>query len=352
MTGIAHDLNGSRTMNGLRTIDIRPRVFISYSSRDNPLVARLDNDLQLAGLTVWRDSHDIAPGESLRGAIFKDGMTECDHAVVYMTAKSITSPWVRQEIDAAAVINAEREGVFLSIFVDSNLTRDRLTPELRSVKSPILTTETYEPCLRSIISNAWRGLVARRKPFGTGYPPSIELAIAEQLLDRNFYKSQVVFRITVDNVADSSARFLTELSYNVTNRADSAHHWYIGKTFRNPVSIREVFFNGVRRDAEGLDNRDARGLRVPCLLEAGETGEVLIRVQEDVRLPDSDLYTSYYPATDLRVNVTFPEDLIAFDVERLYFVKVQPRREAGTLDIYMDRGVLPYQGLRLNWRRR
>jgi hypothetical protein len=335
-----------------RAGEVRPTVFISYSSSDHDLVARLDSDLQAAGITVWRDERRITPGQPLRSTIFRDGIAKSDHVVVYLSAKSITSPWVSQELDAASVMNAERGGVFLSLFVDSNHTRDRLTPDLRALQSPVLTDATYEQCLRSLISNSWRGLVARRNPFGTGYPPAIEQAVTEQLLLRPFYKSNVVFHIDVKPADHSAAHFKTELSYSVTNRTDIAHHWYVGKTFRFPTTLREAFVNGIKRDTEGLDNRDARGLRIPCLLEPGETAEILIRVHETVRLPDSDLYMSYYPATDLRVHVTFPEDLIAFDVERLYFIGVQPRREPGLLEVVMDRGVLPYQGLRLNWRRR
>jgi TIR domain len=338
-------------MSNHRTGEVRPKVFLSYSSHDAVLVARLDRDLQAAGLTVWRDEHEIAPGESLRTAIFRDGLTDSDHIVIYMTPRSVKSSWVQQEVDAASVLNAERGGAFLSLFVDSALTRDRLTPELRALRSPILTEETYEACVRAIISSSWRGMLARRTPLGTGYPAAIEQAIGEQLLLQHFFKSQVTFRIVVDEVDDDSAWFVTELSYSVTNRTDSPHHWHIGKRLRRPGSVCEVFFNGVRRDAEGLDNRDARGLRVPCLLEGGETGDVLVRVREEMRVPDSELYTSYYPATDLSVHVTFPESAIAFDVEQLYFMKVQPERGKGSLEVHLDRGILPYQGLRLNWRK-
>ena len=331
--------------------DVRPKIFLSYSSRDAEIVARLDRDLQATGITVWRDEHEIAPGESLRTAIFQEGLSGCDHAVVYITANSLASRWVRQELDAASVLNAEREGAFLSLFVDSALTRERMSPELRALKTPVLTAETYEVCLRSIISSAWRGLFVSRARFADRYPAAIERAIAEQLLTRHFYKSEVVFRVTVESVEDDSACFLTELAYNVTNRTDAPQHWYIGMRLRRPTSLREVFFNGVARDADGLDNRDARGLNVPCLLEAGETGSVLVRVREEMRVPDSELYTSYNPATDLSVRVTFPETLITFDVEQLYLMTVQPVRTPGTLDVHMDRGILPYQGLRLNWRR-
>ena len=206
--------------------------------------------------------------------------------------------------------------------------------------------------MRALVSNSWRGLVARRKLFRSGYPAPIEKAISEQLLLRNFYKTDVLFDIRIDDIRDSAARFLTELSYKVTNRTATAHHWYIGKTIRYPTPIREVYFNGIPQDVESPDNRDARGIRVPRLLEPGETGAVLIRVQEEVRVPDSSLFTSYNPATDLRVRVAFPDSLLEIDVERLYFIKLQPHREIGLLEVYIDRGLLPYQGIRLNWRRR
>ena len=138
MTALVNDRNGPTAFGSARAHNIRPTVFLSYSSRDHEIVARIERDLQLAGIGVWRDSTHVMPGDALSEAIFHDGMSECDHAVVYLTTQSINSPWVKRELDAATTLNAEYDGVFLSLFVDSVQTRDRLTPDLRALNVPIL----------------------------------------------------------------------------------------------------------------------------------------------------------------------------------------------------------------------
>ncbi len=39
-----------------------PKVFLSHSSRDKELVARLAEDLTAAGIGVWLDAGEILPG--------------------------------------------------------------------------------------------------------------------------------------------------------------------------------------------------------------------------------------------------------------------------------------------------
>jgi len=103
-------------------------------------------------------------------------------------------------------------------------------------------------------------------------------------------------------------------------------------------------------DPEILDYKIGRGVNIPQHIQSGETASVYFKVKEQFRLQDFELYTSYYPATDLTVRVKNPFDELQFDFEVLYFLNVSPIKKGDQIEIYFDKGILPYQGLRLNWR--
>ena len=46
-----------------------PRAFISYVSEDSTLVDQLQRDLEAAGIQVWRDKDQLAPGMQWKTAI-------------------------------------------------------------------------------------------------------------------------------------------------------------------------------------------------------------------------------------------------------------------------------------------
>ena len=102
---------------------MKPRVFLSHSKSDREYIERLAMDLRSARIDVWYDDWEIPPGSSLRAKIFEEGITECDLFFIYLTKNSRDSSWVRWELDAAFVLELEKRGGFIAIFVDSDDTR-------------------------------------------------------------------------------------------------------------------------------------------------------------------------------------------------------------------------------------
>ena len=75
-------------------------VFISYSRKDAEFVDRLANDLRNAGVNVWRDIDDIAPGEDWAGNI-KDAVTKANVFLYVASKDSIHSQWMNREVAIA-----------------------------------------------------------------------------------------------------------------------------------------------------------------------------------------------------------------------------------------------------------
>lgn len=185
----------------------------------------------------------------------------------------------------------------------------------------------------------------------TLFPEPIERAIVEQLHSRQFFKSNVTFAIDVRSVAAECLEMQTELTYDVTNRTDQDQFWDMQYKVRDAgPGVVEARFRGESLDPNLKDHRYGRGVNIRRLVRSGETATVYFRAIEEFDHSDSELYTSYFPATDLRLSVTnsFPE--VSFDFEFLYFDEVWPTtRNGDRVEVFIDRGILPHQGIRLNW---
>ena len=74
---------------------IRPRVFISHSSKDKAFVETLVEKLQEAGVETWFDTQQLQPGDSIVQGI-QDGLTDSDYLVLVLSrnpavSESVTS---------------------------------------------------------------------------------------------------------------------------------------------------------------------------------------------------------------------------------------------------------------------
>jgi hypothetical protein len=74
-----------------------PTAFFSYSREDSEFAIRLAEDLKAAGAVVWIDQLDIEPGKEWDNAI-EDAVTQCPRMLLILTAASVKSKKVRNEI--------------------------------------------------------------------------------------------------------------------------------------------------------------------------------------------------------------------------------------------------------------
>ncbi len=145
----------------MRNCNMRPRVFLCHSKADQNFITQLAADLRPARVEVWYDDWEIPPGASLRSKIFESGIPGCDLFFVYLTQSSVESEWVKQELDAAFIIEFERKGSFMALFVDSDETRERLSADLRSRRIPPINTENYSERLLELTALSWEAFTKK-----------------------------------------------------------------------------------------------------------------------------------------------------------------------------------------------
>src|SRR5689334_1097111 len=72
------------------------RVFISYSRKDIQFAERLEDDLSLRDIEVWRDKTNIQPGSSWSDEI-QNALDTSDTMLLIVTPDSMASQYVSDE---------------------------------------------------------------------------------------------------------------------------------------------------------------------------------------------------------------------------------------------------------------
>ena len=84
-----------------------PKAFISYSHSDNEFAHQLAEDLIELGIDVWIDKWEILPGDSLIDKIYSEGLENTDTILILLSASSIESKWVKEELNVATIKRIE-----------------------------------------------------------------------------------------------------------------------------------------------------------------------------------------------------------------------------------------------------
>jgi TIR domain/Pentapeptide repeats (8 copies) len=109
-------------------------VFISYSSDDESISKRLHADLQANGVRCWFAPHDLKPGDYFREKI-DEAIHLQDKLLLILSEKSVTSKWVKYEVNRALdrEVNQERTILF-PIRLDETVlhTKDQWAADIRS----------------------------------------------------------------------------------------------------------------------------------------------------------------------------------------------------------------------------
>ena len=185
---------------------MKPRVFLSHSKKDQDFIKRLATDLRPARVDVWYDDWEIPPGTSLRVKIFEEGISGCDLFFVYLTQNSAESYWVQQELDAAFVLEVKNRGGFMSMFVDSDETRERLPLDLKSRRIPVINDESYSRCLLELAALSWEALLQKKVAETTEAGRVAALELEKKVLEQELEITNLRSRGLVDQ-----SRILQEL---------------------------------------------------------------------------------------------------------------------------------------------
>jgi uncharacterized protein YjbI with pentapeptide repeats len=93
------------------------RLFISYSHSDEKFALKLCKNLRTEGFMVWLDRHELKSG-SLHGQV-RAALAEQDVVIVILSANSIESDWVENELEIAREREkGERRDLICPIAID------------------------------------------------------------------------------------------------------------------------------------------------------------------------------------------------------------------------------------------
>jgi 3',5'-cyclic AMP phosphodiesterase CpdA len=179
------------------------------------------------------------------------------------------------------------------------------------------------------------------------FPPLIEQAILQQIYERPFYKTNVLFRVECDEVGSDYVKLVTELSYFASNRTSTGAAWPIQYDFtRTEGEVLEVEVDGriILRGGQRVD--------IPYFVQSNRTIQVKVRVRERYDIQDDEFYTSYNPASDLKVVLDKVPAALAFEMES--FADGDSRRilvDPSNREVEIRNGLLPYQGIKVRWNR-
>lgn len=193
-----------------------------------------------------------------------------------------------------------------------------------------------------------------RKRVLVPFPASIELAAEDQLYGRDFYKKDVKFEIDVSDAEDSrDLVFETRMSYAVVNRTATDREWRTEYNYdRAHGVILEANVDDEPYDPEQRDFQVGRGLSIRRMLAPHGVGKTYIHAKEHWPGRGSTFFTSYHPATGLSVIVRSHTPNVEFDFEILYFEDRRTIRNQSHWEMHLEKGLLPYQGVRMNWKRK
>lgn len=99
-TGRRRAVGSARAHAGAAAESSQYRVFISHSSRDKWVAARMGEKIEEAGAGYWLDTRDLPGGGDIRDEISK-GVNDCQEIIILFSPYSKDSPWVSFEIGAA-----------------------------------------------------------------------------------------------------------------------------------------------------------------------------------------------------------------------------------------------------------
>jgi len=96
-----------------------PKVFISHASDDKErFVVPFATALRKKGVDVWLDMWEMLPGDSLVDKIFEEGLKDADSVIIVLSHKSLTKPWVREELNASVVARLNRNLKIIPVVID------------------------------------------------------------------------------------------------------------------------------------------------------------------------------------------------------------------------------------------
>ncbi|MYG94934.1 MAG: toll/interleukin-1 receptor domain-containing protein [Acidimicrobiia bacterium] len=151
-----------------------PKVFLSHSCLDKTrFTTCFAEQLQAKGVDVWYDDWALRPGDSLVDRVFEHELDDADVFIVVLSANSIDSKWVKEELNNAFIRKIEGQCKIIPVVLDGvevpAVLRDTLYQE-------IANCDSYDNELQRILEGIFN---LQTKPL-LGQPPAYVHAVTGQ----------------------------------------------------------------------------------------------------------------------------------------------------------------------------
>ncbi|MCC6612920.1 MAG: toll/interleukin-1 receptor domain-containing protein [Anaerolineae bacterium] len=153
------------------------RIFISYSSKSKPIIAKLAEDLGITGHEIWFD-HQLTGGQSWWDQIL-DHIRQCDVFIFALTSEALDSHACKLEYTYAHKLGKP----VLPVKMDGNVPISQLPDELQQIQFVDYTTQDTQAAFR--LMNALNSApMATSLPDPLPEPPPVPLSYVGRLREQ------------------------------------------------------------------------------------------------------------------------------------------------------------------------
>jgi len=132
-----------------------PSVFLSHSSEDNDIVREIYYKLEEKNISCWFDEAEMKPGDIIYEKI-NQGLSKVDFIIVFLSRNSISSSWVKSEINAAFSMGRQRdESNIVPVFLP-NIDMNDIPPLLKGIVGIKVKNDNYDNVIKEIMSSVLR----------------------------------------------------------------------------------------------------------------------------------------------------------------------------------------------------
>ncbi|HEX8645891.1 MAG TPA: hypothetical protein VF715_03255 [Thermoleophilaceae bacterium] len=178
------------------------------------------------------------------------------------------------------------------------------------------------------------------------FPPALRQAVREASLP--LYRDDLRYDFKVTDVSSEALTVRLGLNYRLVNATRSTHLHTVGLVPMRPLAMQYARIGS--REPSPDDNVTVRGWQVQQEFPPRSSTAVTLVADVSYRLPDTDVFATYLPATKFELYVNYPADILQVYAESLLPDRVDPERLApGVLRYCPRRAVLSYHGFKLDW---
>jgi hypothetical protein len=200
--------------------------------------------------------------------------------------------------------------------------------------------ETYAP----------RSVVGQTLGLSGPYPPALRRVIHGA--ERPLYREAMTYDLKVHDVNDEHLEMRMGHSYRLVNRTRVSYSQVVGIVPMRPFKPVYGRLGDSPLDIDDPDQLTERGWRVQHEFPAESVTEVEFVADVNYRMPDSDVFATYLPATSFELTLRYPPESVRVVVESLLPSPVFPERLASDLVAYRPpRALRAYEGFKIDWLR-